>query len=218
MTQLTHAQLWAISLGNGIAVMNDTYTDRLEIEDFNNKQAQLSWLQAFDRDWGITDKASLDETCHDMIEGGHSATYDRYVQDFCSFSESQFAYALNLMSDEKQKTRARLVYAHRFSLGRGGIKAWDIGRIAFVLRQAYFLEMISKEECWQRLFGLAESAQKAYSDWHNYGFAYYVGRFFWRSDSINETACAQAFTDYNKILGNPDSTWNWLNWNTKLIN
>lgn len=214
MSTLNQTQLWALSLGNGIAVMNNVYTDRLEIEDLDNNHAKKSWTQAFDRDWGITDRKTLDETCSEMIEGGgHGSAYDQFVKDFCALSEDQFLETIKQIDDPKQHTRARLVYAHRFSLGRGGIKAWDIGRIAFVLRQGYFIGLLTEEECWQKLFTLARFAQPLYSDWHNYGFAYYVGRFFWRSDSVNETACATAFSGFNSTLGDPQSAYNQLDWN-----
>lgn len=216
MSQLTQAQLWALSLGNGIAVMNSVYTDRLEIADHHDVHAKKSWRQAFDRDWGITDRKTLDDTCIEMIEDGHGSSYDQYVKDFCSLSEEQFSEALANIDDAKRHTRAQLVYAHRFSLGQGGIKSWDIGRIAFVLRQGYFLGLLTEKECWQKLFELAHLAQSLYTDWHTYGFSYYVGRFFWRADSVNETACENAFSGFNEILGNPESAWNILEWNINL--
>lgn len=109
-----------------------------------------------------------------------------------------------------------LVFDNRFPLKTVGVRAWDIGRMVFLMRQAVYVGYIGIDEAWQILLTVALEAQKIFAGWDHYGHSYVVGRHYWRSISLTEGNCEKFYEYLNPIIGDFYSPWYTLPWDMPL--
>ncbi|WP_124709498.1 DUF1266 domain-containing protein [Gordonia insulae] len=90
------------------------------------------------------------------------------------------------------------------------IRAWDLGRVPFVVRTALRSGYLQEDECWPMLFAALDSARGYYANWRQFAHGVVIGRAYWSAiTDIGTTAeKAQVAGDWvNALLVRSDSPW-----------
>lgn len=213
---LSPEQLWMVSLSGILTRQNNDSIWDLSFSDKSNQERKASWLTMLKRDWGISNPKELEDTLSFLDNGGHNEDYLRFAAQWGHIPGEQCADMLSNIEDENYKSRALLANKHQAALAKSGIYGWDAGRYAHIVRTAYFTDMISEDEAWEKLLYIAHKTQPKFSSWQHFGLSYVVGRAYWAVDVLSKPFCDRMFSSYNEILLEEGHPWNQLEWNLPL--
>lgn len=111
--------------------------------------------------------------------------------------------------------------------GPGGILAWDLARMAFLIRQGFLCHWISEPE-WDYLhLQLGYRARSAYPDWRYYTNGYLLGRIYWlaQREEISQATRDQLFLAHHHLwmkgfcrtyFSHPENPVNLVPWDLEL--
>ncbi|MFJ4388289.1 DUF1266 domain-containing protein [Pseudomonas soli] len=176
------AQHWLHALSAPMAALNGaSYTapDYFEGED----QTDL------ERWWGISDRAQLLDMLT-MADNGHATEMSEAYWQYQRCLPSQWQALLDTLPPRE---RIRHEYAARTfpDCGPGGTRAWDLGRMSFLLRAGVKKGLIDRDESLYLHYRLALRARHYYNRWDCYLAGYLFGKALWNvSDSSDETLAA----------------------------
>lgn len=215
--ELTGQKLWLVSLGSMLAVQNGSYVRELLHGEPDDETFKNSWRISLDRDWGIRDKETLEDSLAFLDNGGHNSDYLDMARQWGCISEERCEQMLANIQDGPYKSKIRLVNTHHTALSNCGIYAWDAGRAAHLIRNAWYVGILTEEEeVWQLLLQLGRKVQPQFTGWDHFGLSYAVGRSYWAVKSLSKPFSDNMFTTLRKITLDPNHPWNQLEWNLPL--
>jgi len=184
ITRLYDYELWCISLSGFLCQMNHQDLGRLspEVTSFRNKQIRT----ILKRDWNIVTKDDLLERISWCKNTGHSAAYysNKRKRSVVVTKESKLTTSQEKILDEYSEV-----------IGSRDLKAWDLGRAIWIIRNAYAIDLITDKEAWQLICPIADEIGARYNSWEDYGMNYLLGRLWWAGfERFDET-----MEFYNKL-------------------
>ncbi|UZE14024.1 DUF1266 domain-containing protein [Pseudomonas sp. B21-053] len=139
--------------------------------------------------WGINDRPQLLGMLERMTDNGHATHLEAAYRSWQRCLPGEWQALL-----ETLEPRERIL--HEFAsrtfegCGSGGIQAWDLGRMGFLLRCAVRNEWIDLSESLWLHWRLAVRAQYHYDDWFAYFNGFLTGRAFWGCLSSSDETLA----------------------------
>ena len=126
----------------------------------------------------------------------------------------QFMGTDKVYTPEEQKYHhsSYLLHTHGKELGPIGTKAFDIGRAAFIVRQAYYVSYVDEAEPWDLMFSIANWTQPRFGSCYHYALSYVAGNAQLSTKGLLAYACNLLFEPVKKNMSYPDSPWNTLPW------
>ncbi|MGF6109360.1 DUF1266 domain-containing protein [Pseudomonas frederiksbergensis] len=139
--------------------------------------------------WGINDRSQLLSMLERMTDAGHATHLKEAYRSWQRCLPGEWRALL-----ETLEPRERIL--HEFAsrtfegCGSGGIQAWDLGRMGFLLRCGVRNEWINLSESLWLHWRLAVRAQYHYDDWYSYLNGFLTGRAFWGCLSSSDDTLA----------------------------
>lgn len=158
--------------------------------------------------WGVTDRISALECVNRLLERGHQAKYQEYLQELerqglSDMEEDDLRRELE-QSDLEEKTRNQYIIAYRIAKEQpeNGILAWDYCRAVQQLGYYYVMDYITLEECMEKSLDLAKEIQAAYSSWEDMANSYLLGYEFWSGQEASDwsTEAYERKSEYEDIM------------------
>lgn len=118
--------------------------------------------------------------------------------------------ALNWLVEEGHRNDPEFA-APQDSEAEKDLLAWDIARAVMVARHAFSADLISEEEAWTPIRGVALMAHANFASWEDYGRHYVNGQIRWVGERQEPVDKAIDF-----LLNDPKSPWRELDWKTPL--
>lgn len=171
-------QHWLYALSAPMAALNGASMTSPRYYDGDGDLDLKKW-------WGISNRQELLQMLR-MADTGHAKLLnDAYWQyPRCQPSEWQ-----TLLEDLSPRERTHYEFAARTyaDCGFGGTRAWDLGRMSYLLRAGVFEGLISEAESLWLHTRLAIRARHFYNSWDTYIAGYMFGKSAWNcSDHDDE--------------------------------
>ncbi len=177
------AQHWLHALSAPMAALNGaSYTAAQYFE--GDDQTDL------ERWWGISNRAQLLDMLG-MADNGHATELTEAYWQFQRRLPSEWQA---LLASLPLRERIKHEYAARTfpDCGPGGTRAWDLGRMSFLLRAGLKQDFITLDESLYLHYRLALRARHYYNRWDSYLAGYLIGKALWNaSDSSDDTLAAE---------------------------
>ncbi len=176
------AQRWLFALSAPMAALNGASYTAAEYYEGEDQSDLERW-------WGISNRAQLLDMLG-MADTGHATEVSEAYWQFQRCLPSQWQALLDGLSPRE---RIRHEFAARTfpDCGPGGTRAWDLGRMSFLLRAGVKNDLVSRDESLYLHYRLALRARHYYNRWDTYLAGYLFGKALWNvSDSSDETFAA----------------------------
>lgn len=218
----------ALNLGAHMWALNEWPCDTLEVPVDGDaaRQDLADW-------WGVEDAVKARMTVGRLLDGMHSATFEVVAplvanavaktdghhpeshRDFLAAravarNESAAAWIADydaLYNLRTSHSLRRELTAYWFPTH---IRAWDLGRLPFVVRMSLRAGYFAPDECWSMLHAALDSARSYYANWRQFGHGVVIGRGYWKALTDTADAAEAAQTASNVVvalLERSDSPW-----------
>lgn len=129
--------------------------------------------------WGIENREQLFDILRRMSDGGHARDLNDAYWQAQRLLPSQWQQLLHGLTEGE---RANYHFAAQTlgECGPGGIRAWDLGRMGFLLRIGLVNDWIDETESLWLQGRLAVRARRYYGDWPSYLAGFQIGRAYWK--------------------------------------
>lgn len=172
------------------------------------------------RDWEVTDAASLTESVDWLLTEGHNSDAIAYLSD--SGTEGMTREELIAAMDEggfddEEQIVMLAAFDAREAYGDQAIAGWDLSRAMSLLGWGYLAGFYSYEEAMDKSLETALTIQQKFASWDDFMNSYFYGYSYW-SGNDPEDAESQAFERrrlYEELKGK-DSNPYAVDWNTAL--
>lgn len=209
------AKRWAIASGAVLVRLQDARLDGLDWLD-REPMCQMIIKSSLQRWWDVSNKRELMETLKWIDDQGHRAQFDRIASALASLDDPENArYIEEMKATAEGKHQISVVERHRENLGRKSLLGWDYSRYVNVVRQAYYVGYLTEKEAWELIMPAARKLQQTFESWEDLGENYIIGTEFW-SEAQYKQRRKTLETICENLLGNPESPWSELPWDTKL--
>lgn len=179
--------------------------------------------QGLESSWGVTDRATADETLDWILTEGHRMDF---VDDMEAMKEDGL---LELPDDELMPALASYGFTEDEAAcyvevskafkanGEHAIDAWDYCRALQLLGWYYVAGYYTEQETLDKSLEVATTLQQLYGSWDELAESYLVGYNYWSSDNPNDpdSATAARRKVYEAMKNTKDNPYS-LDWNTKL--
>jgi hypothetical protein len=168
------AQNWLHALSAPMAALNGASYTAPDFYDGEDHADLERW-------WGITTRAQLLDTLG-MADTGHATELSAAYWQYQRLLPSQWHALLESLTPHQ---RVLHEYAARTfpDCGPGGTRAWDLGRMSYLLRTGFKKGLISREESLYLHYRLALRARHYYNSWDRYLAGYLFGKALWNLGS-----------------------------------
>lgn len=228
-TRLDDRDQSALNVGaHQCSVLNTMACDTLDISaDREDVRTQLKeW-------WGITNTTEARQTAGQLLDGMHSATYEVVFPLVSAIVDKTDGHnpevhreylALRAYSRGQSVDRWISAYdalhqlrtvAQPFSGFTSPnwpthIRAWDFGRLPYIVRVSRHIGYLDDDESWAILRANLSAARSYYPNWRQFAQGVIIGRTYWRAltDIATAGAYGQAAANaVNALLIRHDSPW-----------
>lgn len=150
--------------------------------------------EMLERDWEVTDKATLDESINWLLTEGHNKDALDYITevgaDEMSAEELATAMDENAFTDE-QKTVLQSAFDAKAAYGDQAIAGWDLSRAMSLIGWGYLANYYTYEEAMDKSLETAQLIQTTFGSWDDFINSYFYGYSYWSGESA-EDADSQA--------------------------
>ena len=173
-----------------------------------------------DRDWGVTDRASLDETLEWLLTEGHNEEALYMFTDIGAegMSREEIVAAMNDSGfDEEEMVMILAVYDAKAAYGENAIAGWDLSRAMSLMGWGYLAGYYTYEEAMDKSLETAQTIQQTFGSWDEFFNSYFLGYSYWSSQDL-EDATSQAYERralYEELKADPSGVFS-VDWNTEL--
>lgn len=131
--------------------------------------------------WGINSRQQLLDMLS-MADTGHARHLNEAYWQWSRCFPSEWQC---LLQDLSVRERVLYEFASRTfaECGQGGIRAWDLARMGFLLRCALRNQWVTADESLWLHWRMALRARAHYCSWNHYFNGFLVGRAFWMCES-----------------------------------
>ncbi|MGC4960840.1 DUF1266 domain-containing protein [Gordonia sp. DT218] len=208
----------ALNVGAHMWISNQYACDTIALDD------DPELLRTRMRDWwGITDDVSARKTVGLLLDGMHSSTFEVIAplvaeatnrtpghdpevhREFLAAraaargeSPGHWIGHYNALYNLRTARLLRNTVSDRHFPTH--IRAWDLGRLPFVVRTCLSSGYLEVDECWPMLFAALDSARSYYANWRQFAHGVVIGRAYW-----------SALTDIGKAGDAAQVAGNWVN-------
>lgn len=181
------------------------------------KQLEQSLLE---RDWGVTDKASLDETIDWALTEGHNAEALFTLTDIGAegMSREEIVTAMNESGfDEEDQAMILAAFDAKAAYGENAIAGWDLSRAMSLMGWGYLAEYYTYEEAMDKSLETAQRIQQTFGSWDEFFDSYLLGYSYWSGQSVDDpdTQAYERRALYEELKADPDGIFS-VDWNTPL--
>ncbi|MBR1476813.1 MAG: DUF1266 domain-containing protein [Lachnospiraceae bacterium] len=155
-----------------------------------NEQNTLKEKLLLERDWGVTDRKSADETLDWALNEGHRSEFAELMEmfDAMGLSEVEHSGRLFWLIEEVEmepEEAAQFIdfYEAYENKGAGAIDAWDYSRALNLCSFYYAAGYYTKEEALDKSLEIAKIVQPIFASWDEYVDSYLLGYEFWAQES-----------------------------------
>lgn len=148
--------------------------------------------------WGVTDRASADETMNWLLTTGHRTSWKRSVAYLNPNGGDQFS--LDMIAAYERK-------------GDDGISAWDYGRALQLAAWYYLADYYTYEEALDQSLEIAKQMQPRFSSWEDMAESYLRGYEYWKRSA---DAYKQRKEIYDRLKNSADNPYT-VDWNLNLM-
>ncbi|AIR89862.1 DUF1266 domain-containing protein [Pseudomonas cremoricolorata] len=177
------AQHWLHLLSAPMAALNGASLTAADYHEGEDKTDLERW-------WGLSNRAQLLDILN-MADNGHALELADAYWQFQRCLPQQWQRRL---AELPLRERIKYQYAARTfpECGPGGTRAWDLGRMSFLLRNGVKKAWITYEESLWLHYRLALRARHYYNHWDSYIAGYLFGKALWNaSDCPDEQLAAE---------------------------
>lgn len=134
--------------------------------------------------WGINNRRELLEMLR-MADTGHA---ERLNDAYWQYPRRQPSQWQALLEELAPRDRANYEFAARTyaDCGFGGTRAWDLGRMGYLLRAGVYENLITESESLWLHSRLALRARHFYNSWDTYIAGYMFGKSLWNCSSHDD--------------------------------
>lgn len=185
-------KLWLISLSGHLSMQNGYSLNTLKHhnKNYTDESVANGNLSILDNAYGVTTKEELIETLNVFYNTSNSQVFMSCMAELTR-NDLLARYYIENKSTAYQNTPIGIMSdwagIHKFSLARCGIRAFDIGRYAFLCRCGVSVNFLTEEEAWHYLKPIGKLAQTLFISWQEYATSYVVGRCIWQKITTQET-------------------------------
>ena len=180
---------WLISLSGHLAMQNGEGLESLNMATEEKPYLVNSYTKMLAGSYGVSSKeeliSTLDRFCHTQTSALFMACLNEFIRP-----DLLATYLSEDRSNTYQNTpmgiKSGWAEIHRMALSRCGIRAFDIGRYAFLCRCGVTVNILTEAEAWQYLVRIGKLAQTLFDSWHNFAASYVVGRCVWQDIEVKE--------------------------------
>lgn len=227
-TPLPEQEQSALAVGAHMWIPNDWACDTIEIPDSAEEMRKRigDW-------WGIDSEVKARQIVGGLLDGMHSSTFeviaplvDKALKNTAGHEPEAHREFLAARASARSQSpgywishydalyNMRSTKAMRWEFTANSfpthIRAWDLGRLPFVVRASLKAGYLAPDECWPILFAGLASARGYYANWTQFAQGLVVGRGYWAAieDIAQVRATAQLAGDWvNALLTRSDSPW-----------
>lgn len=153
------------------------------------RQMEIASLEEW---WGVTDRASAEETLDWIMTGGHRAQFaeDMAYLDACGMGDAPDKAAfirenLSVQSDDEVATYVSW-YAAYEEFGENTIAGWDYCRALNLMSFYYLAGYYTEEEALNGSLAIAQQVQPMFDSWDALVDSYMIGYEYWAEESSAE--------------------------------
>ncbi|MGB9092101.1 MAG: DUF1266 domain-containing protein [Pseudomonas farsensis] len=176
------AQNWLHALSAPMAALNGASYTAPQYYEGKDETDLERW-------WGIANRAQLLDMLG-MADTGHATELSGAYWQYQRCLPSQWQALLDTLTPRQ---RILHEYAARTypDCGPGGTRAWDLGRMGFLLRAGVKKGFVTLDESLYLHYRLALRARHYYNRWRSYQAGYLFGKALWNvGDSSDDTLAA----------------------------
>lgn len=143
--------------------------------------------------WGVTDRATADETLQWILEEGHRVEFVEMMQylEECGIAEEEEDRRLNFMLENFDiETEVAEMYVNCYKAyterGENCIAGWDYCRALNLMSYYYVAGYYTEEEALDKSLEIAETAQPLFTSWDDLIDSYMYGYEYWAEESSDD--------------------------------
>lgn len=184
------------------------------------KETMVSILE---RDWEITDRATLDEQVNWLISEGHNKDALDYLSeqgaaDGMTRDELIAAMESNVFTAE-EKTVMLAAYDAKTDFGDNALKAWDQSRAMQLMGFGYLSGYCTYQEAMNKSLEIAGTIQTTYASWDEFIKSYFYGYEYWSGEDTEtaDSGANERLAIYEELKASENSPFS-LDWNLAFVN
>ncbi|MGO3345661.1 MAG: DUF1266 domain-containing protein [Marinomonas sp.] len=182
-------QQWLLSLSGYLSMQNGFSLDELthHHKNFTDEQIAEGNVSILKDAYGVTTKEELINSLQFFCDTPQNQAFIKCLADFTTMD----FYGIERKYEESKGTPYEAITGwaktHARSLSMFGIKAFDIGRYAFLCRCGVTVGLLTEAEAWGYLAHIGSIAQSLFSSWTDFATSYLVGRSMWQKMLLPES-------------------------------
>lgn len=160
-----------------------------------NDDTMATEVAMLERDWGVTDRASADETLDWVLTEGHRMDYVSQMEDFAADAEGIADVAEadrtkwlcdNFYVTESEAEGYMYWYNPFAEKGEAAISAWDYSRAMSLCGFYYQAGYYTETEALDKSLEIAKTIQGLYGSWDEFMESYFLGYEWWSEEGSDE--------------------------------
>jgi len=164
------------------------------LQDFPANADSMELEQdALDDWWGVTDRASADETLDWILTEGHRADFadnmgylqENGIQDVAAEARADFVMDYFYVDEDEAQAMAD-AYAYYEQYGPNAIDGWDYCRAMNLLSFYYLAGYYNEQEALDKSLEIAQTMQPLFASWDDLMDSYLRGYEYWAEESSDE--------------------------------
>lgn len=190
-------QHWLYALSAPMVALNANSDPSYTSASFYTRPTNVG----LDQSWGLHNRQELLEMVRRMTGYGHAGELEPAYRQWARCLPSEWQALLDTLSP---RDRTCYEYASRTygECGPGGIQAWDLGRMGFVLRCSVLKGWLDEQDSLWLHSRLAVRARYYYDSWNQYVAAFLVGRAYWKCLSNSDENLGHALDRQGSFADN----------------
>ena len=173
-----------------------------------------------ERDWGVTDRASLEETIDWLLTEGHNAGALSLLDDLGAGGMSRdelIGFMEEIGFYEEELTDILAAYDAKAAYGENAIAGWDLSRAMSLMGWGYLAGYYTYEEAMDQSLETARRIQQTFGSWDDFFNSYFYGYSYWSEEALDD-ASSQAYARhalYEELKSDPAGVFR-VDWNAAL--
>lgn len=160
-----------------------------------NDDTMATEVAVLERDWGVTDRASADETLDWVLTEGHRTDYVSQMEDFATDAEGiadvaeadRVAWLCDNFYVTESEAEGYMYWYNPFAeKGEAAISAWDYSRAMSLCGFYYQAGYYTETEALDKSLEIAQTIQGMYGSWDEFMESYFLGYEWWAEDSSDQ--------------------------------
>lgn len=160
-----------------------------------NEDTMAREVEVLERDWGVTDRASADETLDWVLTEGHRMDYVSQMEGFEADAEGITDVAEadrtawlcdNFYVTESEAENYMYWYNPFAQKGEAAISAWDYSRAMSLCGFYYQAGYYTETEALDKSLEIAQTIQSTYGSWDEFMESYFLGYEWWAEQDSAE--------------------------------